>query len=522
MPHWKIWAALVALLLALPYALLMTAGGLWLYEQRLWPYFLAITAVAMLVGSLLARGFRRVKPLKSAARMDPSPTWPPAGEAAWRDVQAIAARVQHENLPFDVPQRWLPVLREVIDTVARHFFPRSRDPWLEVSVPDALRIIELVAGDLRQTLLQQVPGSHMFSIHDLEWVKKLAGLWQQLYFGYRLLSLGLNPVAAAVREIRSAATGQVVSYSVDEVQRWATDFCVRKAGYYAIQLYSGQLSVEDDRFRSFVSPQSREDAGEASERSEKLVTEPLRMLVLGQTNAGKSSLTNALFGEMRAATDVVPRTRGVDPYLLERDGLPSAIILDTAGYGGSDDGDPDVNAALLPTDLILLVCSAQSAARDADRRLLDDVRARFEVASHRSLPPVVVALTHIDGLRPFNEWRPPYNIAAPDSPKAETIAAAVTTVAEDLQLPVERVVPVCLLPERLYNVDEGIIPAMLASLPAAERAKLLRALKQYHDEQYWQLLAQQAKNTGRLIFSAGADWAHRKANELADRFLRKN
>ena len=69
--------------------------------------------------------------------------------------------------------------------------------------------------------------------------------------------------------------------------------------------------------------------------------EPLRILVVGQKKSGKSSLVNALFGEYRAATDVVPRTDQVEPYVLEREGLQQAIVLDTAGY---DIADPAADA----------------------------------------------------------------------------------------------------------------------------------------------------------------------------------
>lgn len=71
--------------------------------------------------------------------------------------------------------------------------------------------------------------------------------------------------------------------------------------------------------------------------------EPLRIVVAGQTGSGKSSLINALFGELKAATDVLPTTMQVQPFVLERDGLPNTIIVDSAGYG-----DSEASAASLP------------------------------------------------------------------------------------------------------------------------------------------------------------------------------
>ena len=110
--------------------------------------------------------------------------------------------------------------------------------------------------------------------------------------------------------------------------------------------------------------QSRHDAGEDRQRSEVLDKEPLRILVVGQKKAGKSSLVNAFFGQDCAAADVVPRTDQVEPYVLVREGLPQAIVLDTAGY---DIADPRQMLAPLVEhlhgcDIVVCVCSAVSAA----------------------------------------------------------------------------------------------------------------------------------------------------------------
>lgn len=518
MQRWKVLAMLMGVLLALPYTLLMAAGCVWLYQNGLLPLFLAVTSVAMLLGWVLTRLLKRTRSLKSTAGVQPAGNWPPAGEAAWREVERIADRAQANPPPLDEPDQWWRLLREVMIAVAKQFHPKSDQPALEVPLPDALQIVELVSHDLRTALRERVPGSHMLTINDFNRIKRLAAWWEPLYAAYRLAYLGFNPIAAVVREVRDVATGQMMSVSADEIHRWATAFCVRKAGFYAIQLYSGQLNVDEETFRSYTTKESRRQSGEASERDEHLAGEPLRILVLGQTKAGKSSLINALFGEVRAATDVIPLTTGIDPFVLEREGLPRTIILDTAGYAAAKGGTPiELDEALLKTDLVLLVCSARSAAREPDRAILADLRERFERDRHRAMPPVVVVLTHIDSLRPFNEWSPPYNLASPTTSKAQAIAAAVQAVADDLSMPDDHVVPVCLLPERRYNVDDGLMPAMLGVLPKAERAKLLRTLRQFRDEEYWQLLWQQAANTGRFLAKAGTAWAERKTDELARR-----
>ncbi len=520
MQRWKFLATLLALWVALPYALLMAAGCVWLYQQGLLLYFLAATAVI----SWATRGWfrylfaRTERRWRIRAGVDPIETWPPAGKAAWQEVQAIAEKAQQAPPPIDQPERWWQLLREVFVAVAKEFHPKSDQPGLEVPLPDALAIVEFVSRDLRIALRERVPGSHILTINDFNRGKRLWGRLEQVYHLYRVAYLGFNPAGAIVREIRDNATGQMMTHSVEGIHRWATAYCVSRAGLYAIQLYTGQVKVDDEAFQKYTTGDSRQAAGDAGQRQEQLAGEPLRILVIGQTKAGKSSLINALFGEVRAATDVIPRTAGVEPFVLEREGLPRAIILDTAGYSAVTSETPkELKEALLKTDLILLVCSARSAAREPDRAMLADLHERFAEDRHRSLPPVIGVLAHIDSLRPLNDWSPPFNLLSPDTPKAQSIATAVQVVASELSLPEDHVVPVCLLPERCYNVEDGLMPAMLAVLPSAQRAKLLRTLKQFRDEEVWQLLWHQAVNTGRLLVRTGGSWGAKRAEELASR-----
>jgi predicted GTPase len=158
---------------------------------------------------------------------------------------------------------------------------------------------------------------------------------------------------------------------------------------------------------------------------------------------------------------------------------------------------------ILQSDLIVLVSSAQTAARDADRQLLDEVRNLFQRNPDREFPPLVVAVTHIDQLRPFREWNPPYDLTQSPEAKARQIREAVEATAGDLAVDVERVIPVCLLEGKCYNIDEGLIPAIVASLGAAQRLKYLRCLREFQDEEYWRKLREQAANAGRILLKTG-------------------
>jgi hypothetical protein len=244
-------------------------------------------------------------------------------------------------------------------------------------------------------------------------------------------------------------------------------------------------------------------------RAQKGITEPLRILVLGQVKAGKSSLVNALFGDMRAATDSVPTTMELTPYILERPEMGSAVLLyDMGGY--EDPSAPRERRAqalqeAIRSDLIILVVSAVNVAREPDRQLLAELRAHFAAQPEVRQPPVVIAVTHIDLLRPPLEWSPPYNIVTPDSPKARSIRGALEAIAAELGIAPENIAPLCLLPERLYNVEEALTPLLAQLLPEAKRVLLLRSLKTLHAQEQWELMWRQARATGQFLFEIGGE-----------------
>ena len=242
----------------------------------------------------------------------------------------------------------------------------------------------------------------------------------------------MRPASALVQEVQDRLGQTVATKSVDRLKLWAIDYCVTKAGHYAIQLYSGGFVLEDECRPRISAPVERLPFQE----------EPLQILVAGQVNSGKSSLINALLGEMRAPVDTIPATQQVDLYECQPRGLPRIILRDTPGYGTV--ADKLVPFARLcreieECDLLVMVLSAQSAARRADRELLDDVREHFRRDPKRIMPPVVYVLTHIDKL------------------PAHLTVEAMAAVADDLGVPAQQVPAVCAEWGRLANLEALLV-----------------------------------------------------------------
>lgn len=506
MLRWKLRFVLVATLCLLPYLVLMGAGCWWLYERKLLTGFAIAAAFLTLLGWNVDRLFQAKK--RKAIRIAIK-TLGAAGEQGARDaVESLALRVEANPPGVEDQEAWKEVTIELFDTVAMRFGRSTQKPSLEITVPDAMLIAEHVIRDLRLSAKSHVPGSHMLTIRQIE---QLVYLWKGTAsitssaspwrLGYRLIRFAMNPISGAFKEANDNMIGELSVTAFEEAKRWAIGFAIRRAGEYAIELYSGQLAIHEREFQEFRSPKSQADMARAQEHRSDQQQEPLRIILLGQAKAGKSSLVNALFGEVRAATDVLPCTQGINRYVLNREGMPSAILFDTEGFGGQENrrAMEQLDAEFMKCDLVIMVCSATTAARGPDQQLLNELRSRFANNHKRAFPPLVVALSHIDQLRPFAEWNPPYDLRDEKSVKAQNISSCIHTLEIDLKIGSERIVPVCLSTGATHNVIESLVPVMLEALPDAERAKLLRLLREYHDANYWSQLLKQAYNAGRLL-----------------------
>jgi hypothetical protein len=114
-----------------------------------------------------------------------------------------------------------------------------------------------------------------------------------------------------------------------------------------------------------------------------------------------------------------------------------------------------------------------------------------------------LALTHVDELRPANEWMPPYDVAAPAGPKARNIRAAIDSVANALDFSTDAIVPVAMPPGREpYNID-GLWARIAVELDQAKLVQLDR-LRVGRQQLNLRELAYQLGNAGRLIIESVA------------------
>ena len=491
---------LALLLWALPVVALLPLGLFWLWRAEALPWWLLAMVLCSAAGYGLQHWLRqRDRQLLAGAATGPDPGWPPRADEVWLAVEALAEAVKPEEWPLEEGGRLWTLGRNTLEVVARRYHPEVERPLLELTVPHTLLIIERASRDLRATIAEHIPFSQWLKIGDLlrvwRW-KDSAERWLNVYRAGRLV---INPANALLSEIWGHLRGRAYGAAWTETQRWLLREYVRKVGYYAIELYSGRLTLAEAEPTAAPTPASRCDLEQAA-GSIALASEPLRIVVLGRANAGKSSLINALFGRLTAATDILPdTTAGLTPYRLERDGLEAALIFDTPGCDTELLRSKALKTAVLDADLLLWVCAAHRPDRVGEREILDAVRGWQAERLDRRPPPLLVAVSHIDQLRPPREWQPPYDLRDPQNPKAWNIRAAVETVAGDLAVPIADVIPVCLAEGRVYNVADALWAALLDRQDQAGRVRFLRCLEQRKRAENWTLLRRQLANAGRWL-----------------------
>ena len=495
------WLRLSVLLISLlPLLALLIFGFLWLWQGGLLLFWL----IALVVFSAMGYGLQqwliqRERRLLPDSATEPNPEWPQSADAAWKKVAALADGCNPQDWPLEQGTWILALGQKTMETVAHCYHPDADKPLYELTIPHTLLIIERASRDLRLDVAEKIPFSNRLTIGDFFRIQRWTEKAEQVFKIYRVGNVLINPVNALLSEMWRLFRERSFDQARDELHRWFLRAYVYKVGYYAIDLYSGRLPLGEEQATQTTTPESEADFARIEQASQ-ANAEPLRILVLGRANAGKSSLINALFGELTAATDVLSdTTRMLQPYVLSREGLTQALIFDSPGCDSAFFDSKQMMIAAGNADLIIWVSPANRADRQNERQFLDALRSYQSARIDRRPAPLLVATSFIDRLRPASEWHPPYDLTDVHNIKATNINAAIRAIANDLAVPVAQVIPVCLQHSKVYNVNDTLWAVILHHQDEALRVRLMRCLDAQKRIEDWTLLRRQLVGAGRFL-----------------------
>lgn len=465
--------AMIFLALLLPMLSLLPLGWLWLWERGWALYWVAgaftLSAVAFTVQAIaLRRTLREApEPVEAMDEVAADPSWTAREQAAWTAVEAIAANVKPSELTDR--DRFLNLGLRAIEAVARQIHPQDRNPLWKFTIPEALALVERVSGDLKPFVIENIPLGDQLTVGQVLKIygwRSAIGMAERAYDIWRLIRL-VNPVTAAAQEAREQITKHLYANVRDQLAKQLARAYVREVGRAAIDLYGGRLRVSEAVLSTHVSATTLRDRGQATGRAE-----PLRILVAGQAGAGKSSLVNALSKEVRAVVDAPGGTRDYQAYEVELEGLTGAMVIDSPRIGAAAKAQRAFADKASDSDLVVWALGANRDDARVDLAAISAIRSHFAKRPHRRLPPIIIALTHIDKLA--KRLPGPHGEIDLEDP---AVVETVRLVAEGLGVPKNDVVPVSLVPGYTPFNLEQLSMRIAARVPDARQAQLLRLME---------------------------------------------
>jgi len=534
MSKWRLY--LLAVLLLLPVLFLMSMGSVYLYSTKIWgvsawlvlwwPSFLSLSAAF-----ILALWWQRKNRLLPAPNWKPELHWTQRDREAWQLVEQRAKGVStlDPDQLLEV-QFYFDTARDLAMDLARFYHPKSNDPFGPLTIPEILAVAQLAAEDLTELVDEYVPGGHLLRIDHWRAASRLSDWYSHATTAYWLVSALYSPINTSARYLASkAGTSRPLEMLGENLKAWFYTAFVHRVGHYLIELNSGRLRVGAKRYRELLEEHglrapvgdARSSATPSGDRGLPVPAPTPRevtLTILGRVKAGKSSLINALLGERRAATDVIPLTNTITRYELNFN-TPSAdgtaesdagaprqtrlVLLDTVGYSHEGARADQLQAtidAVLQSDIALFALHARDPGRQPDVEVIQKLTAWFRDRPQYRLPPMLGVLTHIDLLSPMMEWSPPYDYLQPRRPKEQSIHDAVAVAREQFGSALVDFIPICAAEGKVHGVQEWLLPRIVTLLGEARAVSLLRCLHAEIDEHRIRRIFEQLLAAGKQLY----------------------
>lgn len=191
---------------------------------------------------------------------------------------------------------------------------------------------------------------------------------------------------------------------------------------------------------------------------------PPRIAIVGRRGAGKSSLINAIFGEMRAEIGDVKAQTGSGKWHAYKSDSGTLEILDTRGLGEADQPEESFteSAAIDEVqesieekcpDAILFLSKAKEVSSRIDEDITQLKQLKESVKTYHDYDiPVIGVVTQVDELSPKSVDKPPFDHEVKQNNIAEAEAVLAAKLNEISAVSV-KIIPV----SAYFEIEDNII-----------------------------------------------------------------
>ncbi len=378
----------------------------------------------------------------SEAWVQPAEDWLAHDQQLWDALNDTIQQQLQQNADWGA-------LREhalsLVAQAAKHYHTLRKHQTLAFSVIELLTMTEEVSRRYRVLLKTHVPAVEHVNLSTLRWLYDHRDKYEtgmKVWNVYRMLRV-LTPTGL-LAEARAQLMDHVFGDVSSNVQFALKRALLQEVAAVAIDLYSGRFKVVDHEL-------AHSSTFTASQAQLAPPPEPLRVGFVGQISAGKSSLINALLGNLVAEVGQLPTTPHTQIYPVT---LAETTVMQLVDLPGLDNS-PTTNAVILEQlsqcDVVIWVLKANQPARAADvafKQAWDDWFAQPQQLKRR--PPVVLGvLNQVDRLPPIHEPLPA-DWQHGTTAKAQTLRDALAYNQSLLKLPT--IVPLALGQTSPYNL----------------------------------------------------------------------